>query len=642
MSILATQLPRTWDTRPGLLGWLGAVNHKQIGKRYLVTAMAFFVIGGIQAVLLRAQLGTPESSLLSPEVYNQLFTMHGTTMMFLFAVPVTEAFAIYLAPLMVGARDMPLPRLNAMGYWIYLFGGIFVYASFATGHVPDGGWFAYPPLTGPEARPGLNLDFWLLGVTFIEIAGIVAAIELAILVFRTRAPGMTLNRIPLFVWGSMTTAIMVIFAFPPLVVASLMLELDRKALTVFYDPVAGDPILWQHLFWWFGHPEVYIILLPSIGMVSMIIPTFARTRILGYPLIVAATVAIGIVSFGLWAHHMYATGLPTAALAFFTAGSLAIAIPSGIQVFAWIGTMWKGRIRWELPMYWVVSFLVTFTMGGLTGVMVAVVPFDWQAHDTYFVVAHFHYVIIGGVVFPLLGGFHYWLPKITGRLPSRRWGLVGFWTTTVAFHVTFFVQHIVGLIGMPRRVWTFPAGIGWEPYNLVSTVGAFALATGFTITLATLLAGIWRGPAAGPNPWEAGTLEWATTSPPPPHNFDHLAFVTSTDPLWDGVDVFDPPQEHRAFADSFNEPSATRRRIAVTTMLDAAPEHLTTLPAHSLWPLGTALAMSVALLGVLVDGVPLGVVGAIGTVVCLFGWGWSRQDAEREPAADVHTQDERA
>jgi cytochrome c oxidase subunit I+III len=631
--VIPDRLAAVWDMRPGILGWLGAVNHKQVGRRYIVTALAFFVIGGIQAVVLRVQLGAPDAGVISPELYNQLFTMHGTTMMFLFAVPITEAVSIYLAPLMLGARDMPLPRLNAFGYWAYLFGGLFVYASFFVGEVPDGGWFAYPPLTGPEARPGLNLDFWLLGVTFIEIAGIVAAIELAILIFRTRAPGIALSRIPLFIWASLVTAIMVIFAFPPLVAASLMLELDRKHLTFFYDPGGGgDPVLWQHLFWWFGHPEVYIILLPAIGVISMIIPTFARRRLVGYPLVAAATVAIGIVSFGLWAHHMYAVGLPLAALSFFAAGSLVIAIPSGVQVFAWIATLWASpKIVWATPMHWVAGALVTFVAGGITGVMIAIVPFDWQVHDTYFIVAHFHYVIFGGVVFPLFAGFHYWLPKVVGRMPSERWGKVGFWITLVGFHVTFFGQHILGLIGMPRRVYTFPAGLGWELHNLISTVGAVVLAVGFAVAMGTLVVGALRGPAAGPNPWGSGSLEWATQSPPAPYNFQHLPIADSPDPLWD-----EPPPEpdapaHAAYHEILADPDADERRIAVTTLLDANPEHITTLPTHSLWPLGLAAAVSLLLFAVLVDALVVGVVGAGATIVCLFGWGFDRQDESHVP-----------
>jgi cytochrome c oxidase subunit I+III len=620
-------LSHAWDTRPGILGWLGAVNHKAVGKRYIVTALVFFAIGGAMSLLMRIQLGSPESTFLSPEVYNELFTMHGTTMMFLFAVPITEAVGIYFAPLLIGARDMPFPRINAFGYWAYLFGGLFLYASFLTGDVPDGGWFAYTPLTSSAFSPPLNLDFWLLGVTFVEIAGIVAAMEIAVLILKCRAPGMALTRMPLFVWSQLVTAIMVIFAFPPLVGGSLMLELERKLGWAFYRPEAGgDPELWQHIFWWFGHPEVYIILLPSMGIISMVIPTFARTRIVGYAFISAATVAIGIVSFGLWAHHMFATGLPLLALSYFAAGSFIIAIPSGVQVFAWIATLWRGQVRWDTPLLWVVGAIITFVAGGVTGVMVASVPFDWQAHDTFFVVAHFHYVLMGGVVFPVFAGLHYWVPKLTGRLPDERWGKIGFWTVMIGMNVTFFVQHFVGLLGMPRRVYTYPAGLDWGVWNLVSTVGAVVISVGFVISLATIAIGAWRGRPAGSNPWGAGTLEWAATSPPAPYNFRRIPFVHSLDPLWDQERIDEPDEAHAELADMLVEVRHPRREIVLTSVLDAAPERVTTLPYHSLWPLWLAIAIAIALLGALVDAIPLLVVGGAATVVSMIGWGWSRED----------------
>jgi cytochrome c oxidase subunit I len=623
-------LGRAWDTEPGFLGWLGAVNHKQIGKRYIVTALIFFVIGGVQSLLMRIQLGSPESTFLSPELYNELFTMHGTTMMFLFAVPITEAVGIYFLPLMVGQRDMPFPRVNAFGYWAYLFGGIFLYVSFLNGTVPDGGWFAYTPLTSSEFTPTAAMDFWLLGVTFVEIAGIVAAVELIVLVLKARCPGMALFRMPLFAWSQLTTAIMVIFAFPPLVAGSLMLELERKLGFSFYDPArGGDPELWQHLFWWFGHPEVYIIALPTFGIISMIIPTFARHRIVAYPYVATATVAIGIVSFGLWAHHMYATGIPLLALSFFAAGSFVIAIPSGVQYFAWIATLWRGTVRWDTPLLWVVGGLITFLAGGITGVMVASVPFDWQAHDTYFVVAHLHYVLMGSVVFPIFAAVHYWAPKITGRMLSERWGKVGFWLAMVGMNGTFFIQHVVGLLGMPRRVYTYPAGLDWTVYNLISTVGALVLGLGFTIALLNLLVGSFRGAPAGSNPWESGTLEWAAASPPAPYNFRRVPFVTSLDPLWDSETIHAPGEEHRELADMLVEIEHPRREILVTSLFDAAPERVVTIPVHSLWPLWTAISVAVLLLGALVDQLPLLIIGTIGTVVSLIGFGWSREDEAR-------------
>ncbi|QBI18383.1 cytochrome c oxidase subunit I [Egibacter rhizosphaerae] len=614
----ADRMEATWATKPGVLGWLGAVNHKQVGKRFLVTAIVFFAFGGIQALLMRWQLGAPGQSVLDAQTYNELFTMHGTTMLFLFAVPITEALAIYFAPLMLGTRDMPFPRLNAFGYWAYLAGGIFLYASFFAGSVPDGGWFAYTPLTGPEYSPGDNIDFWLLGVTFVEISGIVAALEIVVLVLKTRAAGMTFARLPLFVWSVFVTALMVLFAFPPLVMGSIMLELDRKVGTVFFNPdLGGDPVLWQHIFWWFGHPEVYIMSLPTFGVVSTLIPVFARHRMVAYPLVAAATVAIGIMSFGTWVHHMFATGLPFIGLAFFAAGTLLITIPSGVQIFAWIATLWNGRPKWDPPLLYVMGFFIVFVTGGLTGVMFAMIPFTWQAHDTYFVVAHFHYVIIGSTVFPLLAALYYWTPKITGRMLSARLGHLGFWLFFIGVNVTFFPMHQLGFDGMARRIWTYEAGLGWELGNLVASIGAVVSALGIAVVLFDLFRGSLRGPTAGNDPWDGGTLEWAATSPPAQYNFSHSPRVLGRYPLWDGV------AEDGAGA---LVERADRRELLISSVLDAEPERLITIPVHSLWPLGTALSVALLLFAVLVDMLALFIAGALGVAVCLIAWGWSRQD----------------
>ena len=611
-----------WNTRPGFWGWVGAVNHKQVGTRFLLTAFGFFLIGGAQAVVMRTQLGTPESTVLDPQTYNQLFTMHGTTMLFLFAVPVTEAAAIYFAPLMIGARDMPFPRLNAFGYWAYLFGGLLLYSSFLVGAAPDGGWFAYVPLTGPEYSPGVNMDFWLLGVTFVEISGIVASIEIIVLVLKFRAPGMTLSRMPLFVWAVLVTALMVLFAFPPLVIASLMLELDRKVGTGFFQPaLGGDPLLWQHIFWWFGHPEVYIMSLPAFGIVSTIIPTFARTKIVGYTLVATSSVAIGIISFGVWVHHMFATGIPFLGLSLFAAGSLLVAIPSGVQIFAWIATLWRGDVVWRVPMLYMMGFFFIFVIGGVTGVMFAVVPFTWQAHDTYFVVAHFHYVIIGSTVFPVLGAVVYWSPKITGRLMSRRLGTWAFWVLFAGFNLTFFPQHMLGLAGMTRRIYTWPAGLGWELGNLLSTLGAYVTAAGIVLFLIDAVRAVRTGPPAGDNPWDAGTLEWATSSPPAGYNFGDVPVVVSRYPLWDPA-----PAGARVPGAEALDTRQPRREMLATTVLDAEPEEIVTLPTHSWWPLLLATAIAVVLVAALVNGLAIGVLGAGGVVVSLFGWLWSRED----------------
>ncbi|MBA2577375.1 MAG: cytochrome c oxidase subunit I [Euzebyaceae bacterium] len=624
-TVTGDRLEDVWATRPGLVGWLGAVNHKQVGQRFIATAFVFFLVGGVQSLFMRYQLGSPESTFLDPETYNQLFTMHGTTMMFLFAVPIGEAFGIYFVPLMLGARDMPFPRLNAFGYWAYLFGGIFLYSSFLAGSVPDSGWYAYPPLSGPEYSPRSNLDFWLLGVTFVEVSGVIAAFEIVVLILRFRAPGMAISRMPLFVWSLLVTATMILVAFPPLIMGTVLLELDRKVGTGFYDPaVGGDPMLWQHIFWWFGHPEVYIILLPAIGIVSAILPVFTRTRIVGYTFIAAATVAIGILSFGVWVHHMFTTGINLLGLTFFTAGSLLITIPGGVQIFAFIATLWRGRPVFKPPLLHVIGFLVVFVFGGLSGVMVASVPFDWQAHDTYFVVAHFHYVLIGGVLFPVLAGLTYWLPKMTGRLLDDRLGTVAFWLLFAGFNLTFLPQHVVGLLGMPRRVYTYPSGIGWDVYNLLSTVGAFVVAAGMAVFVADVVRSRWRGAPAGDDPWGGNTLEWATTSPPEPFNFRVIPIATTRDPLWDErpLDLAGGPAWRRELA----HPVVSRREMVSTSVLDAAPHEVLTLPIHSLWPLGLAAALGVFLIGVMVDRTSIGLVGLAGLAVCVIGWLWSRQD----------------
>src|SRR5688500_2151447 len=428
----------------------------------MATAFVFFLVGGIQALLLRVQLGTPENTVLDAQTYNQIFTMHGTTMMFLFVIPFIEALANYVVPLILGTRDLPFPRPTALSYWTYVLGGLFLDSSFVFGRAPDGGWFAYVPLTSLQFSPGLGMDYWLIGLSVAEVAGIGAAAELIVAVLKLRAPGMSLGRMPLFAWAMLIAGVMIIFAFTPLIVVTGMLEFDRKLETRFFDIAAGgDPLLWQHLFWAFGHPEVYIMLIPAVGIVSHIVQTFARRPIVGYRVMVGAMIAIGTISFALWAHHMFAVGMSMAAMSFFAAASLLIAIPSGLQAFGWIATIWQGRVAWRTPMLFAAGFIVLFVLGGITGVMLASAPFDAQAHDSYFVVAHFHYVLIGGVIFPLFAALHYWLPKMSGRLLSERLGRWNFWLMFVFFNVTSFPMHIVGLLGMPRRSTTFTVGLVW-------------------------------------------------------------------------------------------------------------------------------------------------------------------------------------
>jgi cytochrome c oxidase subunit I+III len=588
-----------------------------------VAAFAFFLLGGVQALLLRLQLARPDGRVLDAATYNQLFTMHGTTMMFLFVIPFIEALANYVLPLMLGTRDLPFPRLTALSFWTFVFGGLFVYASFWAGAVPDGGWFAYVPLSDAHHSPGLNMDFWDIGLSVAEVAALAAAAELAVAVLRMRAAGMSLDRMPLFAWAMLVTAFMIVFAFTPLIVGTAMLELDRKEVTRFFRVEAGgQPLLWQHLFWMFGHPEVYIMFLPAVGVVSHVVQTFARRPIASYLAMVLAILAVGFLSFGLWVHHMFTTGLPPLALSLFAIASLALAVPSGVQVATWIATVWGARPVWRPPLYFVAGFVAIFVAGGLTGVMVAVVPFNWQVHDSYFVVAHFHYVLIGGVLFPLFAGLHYWLPKITGRMLDERLARWSFWTMFVFFNVTFFPMHVAGLAGMPRRVATYPAGLGWEPWNLVSSAGAFGLAVGVLLVVANVLRSLRRGAPAGDDPWGADTLEWSQPSPPPAAQFSRLPVVRSRHPLWeqDSLEPDDPALE-RALAPLDHAPGRWRGALVVTP-LEARPVALVHLPARSVWPFVLSVAFVLIFAGALVDHGAIAGAGGVLAAVALVGWFW--------------------
>jgi cytochrome c oxidase subunit I+III len=612
-------LERAWATPPGFAGWLSAVNHRVIGVRYMVTSLVFFAIAGIEAAVIRAQLAAPELAVVGPERFNQLFTMHGSSMMFLFAVPFLEGLMIYVVPLMIGARDMVFPRLNAFGYWVYLIAGVALHVSFFAGVAPNAGWFNYVPLSGAGFSPGVNIDFWVTMITFLEVAALVAAVEIIVTIFRQRAPGMSLARMPIFVWASLVTAFMIVFAMPALVVASLLLGLDRLAGMHFFNiPGGGDPLLWQHLFWYFGHPDVYIMLLPALGIVSSIIPVFARRSIVGYRLHVFAIVAIGFVSFGLWVHHMYAAGLPLVGMNFFAAASMSIAIPSAIQIYSWIATLWRGAPRLEPPLLFAMGFLVLFILGGITGVMIASVPFDWQVHDTYFIVGHFHYVLVGGVVFPIFGAIYFWFPKITGRMPSARLGRWHFWLMFVGFNLTFFPLHIVGLQGMPRRVYTYQLEVDWGAMNAVATAGAALMALAVALFFLNVFRSVRRGAEAGPDPWGADTLEWSTSSPPPSWNFRMIPVVRGRSPLWEGPPP-DAPVPELAWRTALAAPDGPRRETPITTALDAHPDHVAHLPGPSVWPLWTALAVTVSFLGALMNLwlVPF---GGLLTGLCLLGW----------------------
>ena len=608
------QLERTWSDPPGFYGWLISVDHKSIGKRYIITAFAFFVLGGLLAVTMRLQLARPENHLVGPDLYNQLFTMHGSTMMFLFAVPVMEAMAIYLVPLMVGTRNIAFPRLNAFSYWVYLFGGLMLYTAFFLNSGPDVGWFSYVPLAGPEFTPGKRADFWAQTVTFTEVAALTVAVEIIATVFKLRAPGMALNRMPLFVWAMLVMAFMVIFAMPAVMLSSTMLIMDRLVGTHFFNPAeGGDALFWQHLFWFFGHPEVYIIFIPALGIISSIVAAFARRPVFGYLAMVLALVATGFTSFVLWVHHMFATVVPGMGKGFFTAASMMIAVPTGIQIFCWITTLWTGRPVTKTPLLFVLGFFFILVLGGLTGVMLASVSLDSQVHDSFFVVAHFHYVLIGGAVFPLFGGFYYWFPKITGRMLHETAGKWNFWLFFIGFNLTFFPMHQLGLEGMPRRVYTYSEATGWGDLNLMATIGAGLIALSVLVFILNVLWSLRRGEIAGDNPWRAGTLEWATSSPPRNDNFDFIPAVAAHEPLWE-------QKEEPAKTVGL---STEVREVLITTLLDARPDHRLTFPDPSIWPLLSAIAVSILFVGSIFT--PWAVVwGSIPVTFALIGWFWPK------------------
>jgi cytochrome c oxidase subunit I+III len=580
------RLERAWRTPRGWR-FVSSVNNTNIGRLYIGTALLFFVLAGVLALLMRLQLALPGNTLLGPATYNQVFTMHGTVMMFLFAIPVVEAFAVYLLPNMLGARDLPFPRLSAYAYWAYAIGGLAFFCTLFVGLAPDGGWFMYPPLTGKAYSPGLGADFWLLGIGFIEISAIAGAIELVVGILLTRAPGMTLSRMPVYAWAMLVVGVMIVFAFPAVIAGTALLELERAwDWPFFIAERGGDPLMWQHLFWFFGHPEVYIIFLPAAGMVSTMLPALTGVRLPGRRAVVASLVATGGVSFALWAHHMFAAGLGTSMAVLVSAASMVVALPASVQVCAWLAALWQGTLRWNAPLLFIAGFLCLFTLGGLTGVMVAALPFDWQAHDTYFIVAHLHYVLIGGMLFPVFAAMYYWFPLLHGHcLPewSARWifGLM-----FGGFNLAFFPMHVAGLLGMPRRVYTYDGDLGWNAYNLASTIGAFVFAAGvlwFALDVARTLC---RPARPKGNPWAAATLEWL---PAEDYGTRSIPQVHGGEPLWEQPALSGEVEQGRHWLPG----SATgRRETIVATWRDAQPWYLLVLPGDSWWPplaaLGTA------------------------------------------------------
>ncbi|QOC21694.1 cytochrome c oxidase subunit I [Wenzhouxiangella sp. AB-CW3] len=637
------RLDHLFSTPPGF-GRLAAVNHSVIGLRFIIVSLVFFVVGGLLSMLIRAQLAIPGNEFLDNAAYNQIFTMHGTVMMFLFAIPLIEGLALYFIPKFLGARDLSFPRLSAFGFWCFVFGGSILLVSMFLGVAPDSGWFMYTPLSSGEFTPGINADVWLIGVTFVEVSAIAFAIELVTTVLKVRSGGMSLSRMPLWGWYILVTALMMVVGFPPLILASILLEIERAFSWPFFNAaLGGDPLLWQHLFWLFGHPEVYIIFLPAAAAVSMMIPTFARRAIVGYNWVVAAVVATGFISFGLWVHHMFTVGIPHLALVFFSAASMFVAIPTAIQFFSWLATLWKGRPVARLPMLYLFGFLFIFVCGGLTGVMLALVPFNWQAHDTHFVVAHLHYVLIGGFVFPLLAAAYYWLPLISGKAPSERLGKWAFWLIFIGFNLTFLHMHFTGLVGMPRRVYTYPEGLGWEWLNLVSSIGGFVLTIGFAAFFLDLVVRLRAGPPSPINPWQAGSLEWSLDHPPATYNFAALPHVTSREPLRDQADLDQQIRGGEGYLPTAR--NGWQETLGVHP-LTGRPDQIILLPGPSYLPLITASLLAVFFVGFLLGAYWVSALGAAAALVAGFRWAWStgldrdwhKQDAGRELVLPLHAQ----
>jgi cytochrome c oxidase subunit 1 len=618
-SALGPPVTRTEPRRhSALYDWLATTEHTAIGRRFIATALGFFVLGGVLALIMRLQLARPLLHVVGPDRYNQIFTTHGSTMMFLFAVPVMQGLGLYFVPLMVGARNLAFPRLANFAFWIYLFGGIFLYIALLSNTGPDAGWFAYVPLSGPEHSPGKRVDVWAQLITFTELSALSVAVNLIVTIFKHKAPGMSLDRLPIFVWGSLVTSFMVLFAMPAVIIASTCLALDRLVGTHFFNPAeGGDPLLWQHMFWFFGHPEVYIIFLPGLGMVSEIVVTASKRTLVGYVPVVLANVATAVLAFGLWVHHMFATGLPQLGASFFTGASILIAIPTGVQFFCWIATIWGSKPKIDAQFSFILAFFATFLIGGLTGVMLAAVPINSQVHDTFFVVAHLHYVLIGGAVFPLLGGLSHWFPKLTGRMLSEKLGFLSSAFVFFGFNLAFFPQHLLGLRGMPRRIYTYLPETEWGFWNLISTIGAFLLAIGVLIFLINAALSLHHGPAAPANPWGAESLEWAVSSPPPPSAEREILLVPSRYPLWFG-------QLGRVVGVAEDEQLVTR-------VVDAEPDHVLKVPIPNLMPLVTAIASAGLIVACIFTpwGLP---VGALFVGAALFIWFWP---TDREPALDT-------
>jgi len=585
-----------YGEKTGLWSWITTVDHKRVGILYGTTAFIFFLMGGIEAMLLRIQLGSPENTFLSPELYNQMFTMHGTTMIFLAIMPTSAMFFNYLIPLQIGARDVAFPRLNAFSYWVFLLGGLFLNASWLFGMAPDSGWFGYSNLTSKQYSPGLNVDFWMIGLQILGIASLAAAVNFFVTIVNLRAPGMNLMRMPMFVWMSFITQVLLLLAFPVITVALFLLMFDRFFGSHFFVPSGGgDPLLWQHYFWIFGHPEVYILILPAFGIISEVLPVFSRKPLFGYAAMVFSGVFIAFLGFGVWSHHMFSTGMGPIADTFFALSTMLIAIPTGVKIFNWIGTMWGGSLQYRTPMLFAIGFIAMFIIGGLSGVMHSSPPADLQQTDTYFVVAHFHYVLFGGSVFGLTAGAYYWWPKMFGRMLDERLGKLHFWLMLIGFNLTFFPMHLVGLHGMPRRVYTYPEGLGFELLNQIETAGSFVLGLAFLVFLVNVFR-TWRRPRNAPaDPWNGATLEWAIPSPPQEFNFAQIPVVHGRDALWEAK------RQHRG-------PLPEPARVSGQGI------HM---PNPSYWPVVAAVGVLAVFLSLMFLG-QTGVWGVVAAVAILF------------------------
>jgi cytochrome c oxidase subunit 1 len=606
----------------GLWGWITTVDHKRIGIMYGVSAFVFFLLGGIEALLLRLQLGGPNQHVLSASAYNQVFTMHGTTMIFLVIMPMAAAFANYLVPIMIGARDVAFPRLNAFGFWTFLAGGLFMYSSFLLGGAPNGGWFGYVPQTLKAYSPGHNIDFWVFGLQILGIASLTGAINLIVTIINMRAPGMSFMRMPIFVWMSLVAQFLLLFALPVITVALFLLMFDRQFGGHFFDAQAGaDPLLWQHLFWIFGHPEVYILILPAMGIVSEVLPVYSRKPLFGYAVMVFSGIAIGFMGWGVWAHHMFATGLGPVAISAFGLSTMFIAVPTGVKIFNWLGTLWGGKLRITTPFLFAVGFVAMFTIGGLSGVTHAVVPADTQQTDTYYIVAHFHYVMFGGSIFGLFAGVYYWAPKVTGKMLSDFLGKIHFWLMLIGFNLTFGPMHILGLQGQPRRIYTYPAGRGWEFWNLVSTIGAFTIAASIVVFIVNVIrTKISDQPNVGADPWDARTLEWTIPSPPPEYNFAEEPLVTARDELW-----------HRKY-DEDGDGRAIRRELDYPVVMDEVPDNVHVhMPSPSYWPLVASFTLPAVAYGMIYRAWPVAIAAGVVEITALYSWALEPSTAPPDP-----------